>query len=171
MSLAGHRVAPRSVRWTGRPISYAGQIGYWPALLIEGPSPNTKPLANKNECSMCKMLILAVWTAETTDRYWPNNCGNNMLRLYSYYWQKTSQVKASCKDSNKLQESWTWKTAKIFSRTRRVRPWSVWCPYKSEQTYSGHTFRVKLLLKVVVSLLENHKAAGLLFLRLTMHSG
>ena len=29
------------------------------------------------------------------------------------------------------------------------------------------TFRLKLLLKVVVSLLENHKAAGLLFLRLT----
>jgi hypothetical protein len=46
-----------------------------------------------------------------------------------------------------------------------------WCPYKSEQTYSRHTFRLKLLLKVVVSLLENHKAAGLLFFRLTMNSG
>jgi hypothetical protein len=42
---------------------------------------------------------------------------------------------------------------------------------KSEQSYSGHNFQVKLLLKVVVFLLENHKAAGLLFLRLTMNSG
>jgi hypothetical protein len=38
------------------------------------------------------------------------------------YWQKTSQFKASCKDSKKLQQSWTYKTAKIFSRTRHVRP-------------------------------------------------
>jgi hypothetical protein len=41
------------------------------------------------------------------------------------YWQKTSQFKASCKDLKKLQESWTYKTAKIFSRTRHVRPCSV----------------------------------------------
>jgi hypothetical protein len=31
-----------------------------------------------------------------------------------YYWQKTSQFKASCKDSQKLQESWIYKTANIF---------------------------------------------------------
>jgi hypothetical protein len=43
----------------------------------------------------------------------------------SDYWQKTSQFKASFKDSTKLQESWTYKTAKIFSRTRQVRPWNV----------------------------------------------
>jgi hypothetical protein len=35
--------------------------------------------------------------------------------------KKTSQFKASCKDSKKLRESWTYKTAKIFSRTRHVR--------------------------------------------------
>jgi hypothetical protein len=39
------------------------------------------------------------------------------------------------------------------------------------ESYSGHIFRVKLLLNVVVFLSENHKAAGLLFLRLTMNSG
>jgi hypothetical protein len=33
------------------------------------------------------------------------------------------------------------------------------------------TFRVKWLFKVVVFLFENHKAAGLLFPRLTMNSG
>jgi hypothetical protein len=84
-----------------------------------------------------------------------------------YYWRKTSQFKASCKDWKKLQQSWTYKTAEISSRTRHVRPWSVWRPYKTEQTYSGHSFRAKLLLKLVVSLLENRKAAGLLFLWLT----
>jgi hypothetical protein len=35
---------------------------------------------------------------------------------------KTSEFKASCKDSKKLQQSWTYKTAKIFPRTRHVRP-------------------------------------------------
>jgi hypothetical protein len=42
--------------------------------------------------------------------------------------------------------------------------------YKRVPSYSGHTLRVKLLLKVVVFLLENHKASGLLFVRLTMNS-
>jgi hypothetical protein len=45
----------------------------------------------------------------------------NTLKLMA----KTSQFRPSCKDSKKLQERWTYKTAKIFSRTRRVRPWSV----------------------------------------------
>ena len=36
------------------------------------------------------------------------------------YWQKASQFKASCKDLTILQESWTYKTAKIFSRTRHL---------------------------------------------------
>jgi hypothetical protein len=85
------------------------------------------------------------------------------------YWQKTFQFKASCKDSKKLQESWTYKTAKIFSRTRHVRPSSV--DVKSKQSYSGHTFRVKLLLNDFVFLLEYHKAAGLLFVGLKMNSG
>jgi hypothetical protein len=43
----------------------------------------------------------------------------------AYQWQKTSQFKASCEDSKKPQESWTYKTAKIISRTRVVRPRSV----------------------------------------------
>jgi hypothetical protein len=38
---------------------------------------------------------------------------------------KTSQSKASCKDSKKLRESWTYKTTKIISRTRHVRSCSV----------------------------------------------
>ena len=33
---------------------------------------------------------------------------------------KTAQFTASCKDSRLLQESWTYKTAKIFSRTRHL---------------------------------------------------
>jgi hypothetical protein len=35
---------------------------------------------------------------------------------------KTSQFKASCEDLKKLKESWTYKTAKIFSRIRHARP-------------------------------------------------
>jgi hypothetical protein len=41
------------------------------------------------------------------------------------YWQKASQFKASCKESKKLQESWTYETAKNCSRTRHVWPLSV----------------------------------------------
>jgi hypothetical protein len=41
------------------------------------------------------------------------------------WWLKISQLKASRKDSKMLHESWTCKTAKIISRTRHVRPWSV----------------------------------------------
>jgi hypothetical protein len=37
MSLAGQRLAPRSTRWTDRPIFWAGQIGYWPVQLIDCP--------------------------------------------------------------------------------------------------------------------------------------
>jgi hypothetical protein len=35
--------------------------------------------------------------------------------------KKSSEFEATCKDSKKLPVSWVYKTAKIFSRTGRVR--------------------------------------------------
>jgi hypothetical protein len=47
---------------------------------------------------------------------------------YYYYWQKSSQFKASCKDSKKLQESWTYKTAKNLFKDSPCTVMKCWCP-------------------------------------------
>jgi hypothetical protein len=62
--------------------------------------------------------VQSIFTNYRTDRFNSTFTSQNS----KYYWQKTSPFKASCKDSNKLQDSWTYKTAKIFTRTRHVRP-------------------------------------------------
>jgi hypothetical protein len=51
---------------------------------------------------------------------------------------KKLQFSASCKDSRMLQESWTYKTAKNFSRTRHVRSGSVYVLTNASKVLGTH---------------------------------
>jgi hypothetical protein len=62
------------------------------------------------------------WQSLFKDTVVGNKCLDDVTVVVNDQCQKTSQFKASWKDSKKLQQSWTYKIAKIFSRTRHVRP-------------------------------------------------
>jgi hypothetical protein len=112
-------------------------------------------------------------------------------------WQKTSQFKDSCKDSKKLPVSWVYKTAKIFQGPAICTAMTCWCPYNASKflrdtfyyvSYSvsdkrfqhylipcGQRLSFSNVFTMTIEgsccfLLMNHKAIGLLLIRLTMHS-
>jgi hypothetical protein len=64
------------------------------------------------------------------------SCDKELMRLY--YWQRTSQFTASCKDSKIPQESWTYKTGKNLFKNSPCTVMKCWCPYKREQHFCGH---------------------------------
>jgi hypothetical protein len=64
-------------------------------------------------------------------------------------WQKTSQFKASCKDSKKLQESWNNKTAKSFSRTRHMHGLEVLMSLQTRAKFKGTHSTTSVTVSVI----------------------
>jgi hypothetical protein len=70
-----------------------------------------------------KMDHLGTWTKFYYRSKLKPNAGYTPRSLkYMINGNITYKFEASCNDSKKLQETWRYKTTKIISRTRRVRP-------------------------------------------------